>query len=61
MNSTSKLIHLHEALVRLCKLYIAMNKKPDVEDIIQKLKTEIMSIYTEIRNLGKESNSQSTD
>jgi hypothetical protein len=38
-----------------------MNKKPDVEDIIQKLKTEIMSIYTEIRNLGKESNSQSTD
>jgi hypothetical protein len=60
MNSTSELIHLHEAMVRLCKLYIAIEKKPDGEDVIEELKTEIMSIYTEIKSKGKESNSQST-
>lgn len=60
MNSTSELIHLHEAMVRLCKLYIAIDKKPDDEDIIQEIKMEIMSVYTEIKSIRKETNSQST-
>ena len=56
----SELIYLHETMVRLCELYIAIDKKPDDEDIKQDLKTGIMSVYTEIKSVGKESNSQST-
>ena len=59
MNPTSELICLHEAMVRLCKLYIAIDNKPDGADTVQELKTEIMSIYTEIMSIGKESTLQS--
>lgn len=53
MNPTSELLYLHEAMVRLCKLYIAIDNTPDGADTIQELKTEIMSIYTEITSIGK--------
>jgi len=59
MNSTSELAYMHEAMVRLCKLYIAIDNTPDEADTIQELKTEIMSIYTEIISIGKESTPQS--
>ena len=59
MKSTSELTYLHEAMVRLCKLYIAIDNTPEGADTIQELKTEIMSIYTEITSIGKESAPQS--
>jgi hypothetical protein len=59
MNSTSELIYLHATMARLCRLYIAIDNTPDEGDTIQELRTEIMSIYTEITSIGKEITPQS--
>jgi hypothetical protein len=40
MNATSTLIYLHKEMERLCALYIVIETKPEVKDMIQELKNE---------------------
>ena len=41
MNTTSELIYMHKEMEKICDLYIVIEKKPEVKDIIQELKTKI--------------------
>ena len=59
MNAASELIYLHNAMERLCKLYIAMQEKSDEEDVIQEIKSEIMHLYSEIMSIKKGESFQS--
>jgi hypothetical protein len=59
MDTTSELINLYSQIEWLCNFYIAVENKPDEEDIIQELKTQIMGIYSEIINIKEASNPQS--
>ncbi len=52
MNTTTELTYLHDALARLCKLYMAMEQdhiqSSDAQDLILEIKDEIKDIYSEI-------------
>ena len=58
MASNTMLIYLHDAMARLCKLYMSLeedsDKGPDREDLILQIKNEIEDIYSEIINMTSE-------
>jgi hypothetical protein len=62
MNVNSEIIHLHDALARLCKLYIALeedhNNSSDAQDLISELKNEIENIYSEIISMANDKSAE---